>query len=303
MPITFQQVINSPFAVRFVAAAAGALPPAIGYPACDLIGKWIASRRASTLTRAVRLNQWMARGTDLGKEALDKAVRETLQNNARDLYDLYHFLDRPDVIRRRVCPNPLVEELVKRPEFAGRGLVIVGPHLGSFDSILLSMVRRGGRCLVLTIPNPQGGRRVEYEMRRRTGMNILPASLSTIRQAVHHLEQGGLVLTGLDRPVTQARLQPRFYGHPAPLPTHYIHLALKARVPVVVLAPIRQEDGNYKLLNSELFEIEQRVDHKTTILRNAEKVLEQVESFIRLVPQQWNVPLPIWPELLDSVPN
>ena len=121
MPITFQQVINSPLAVRFVAAAAGALPPAIGYPACDLIGKWIASRRASTLTRAVRLNQWMVRGTDLGKEALDKAVRETLQNNARDLYDLYHVLDRPDVILRRVCPNPLVEELVKRSEFAGRG--------------------------------------------------------------------------------------------------------------------------------------------------------------------------------------
>ena len=298
-----QQIINSPYTVRFISAVARLFPPGIAYPACDLIGKWAAARRHSPVTQAVRLNQWMARGATLDGKTLDDAVRETLQNNVRDLYELYHHLDRYEIIRRKLCLNPLADELVRRPEFNGRGLVIVGIHLGSFDSILLSMVHQGFKPLVLTIPNPQGGRRVEFEMRQRTGMNIVPASLDALRQATRHLERGGLVLTGIDRPVADIRLHPRFYGQPAPLPTHHILLALKARVPVVLMAVIRQEDGKYNVLSSDIMEMEQHSNHERAILQNAEMVLEQAESFIRLVPQQWNVPLPVWPELIDKVPS
>lgn len=303
MPVDLQQVINSPFTVRFVSVLARVVPPAIGYPACDLIGKWAATRRQSTVTQAVRVNQWVARGRNLDKEALDRIVQETLQNNVRDLYDLYHHLEQPDVIWRRLCLHPLMEELVRRPEFSGRGLVVAGIHLSNFDSVMLSMIHRGAKAMVLTIPNPRGGRRVEFEMRKRIGMNIVPASLNTIRQAVRHLERGGLILTGMDRPIADARLCPRFFDRPAPLPTHHIYLALKARVPVVVVAAIRQKDGNYNVVNSEPIEMEHNIDHETAILHNAERALKQAEDFIRLAPQQWNVPLPIWSDLLKSVPT
>jgi phosphatidylinositol dimannoside acyltransferase len=303
MAIDLQQIINSPFTVRFVSAVAWAIPSAIGYPVCDLIGNWAAARRQSNVTQAVRLNQWMARGASLEKRVLDEAVRETLRNNARDLYDFYHHLHRPEAMKRRICLNPLADELVRRPEFSGRGLVIVGIHLSNFDSILQSLCRQGLKSLILTIPDPQGGRRVEYEIRKRTGMNLVPASVSALRQAIRHLEQGGLVLTGIDRPVADTRLCPRFFGQPAPLPTHHIYLAMKARVPLVIMAAIRQKDGKYNVLSSEPVEMEQYPDHETGILQNAERVLKQAENFIRLAPQQWNVPLPVWPELLKNVPN
>jgi phosphatidylinositol dimannoside acyltransferase len=302
MTIDLQQIVNSHHTVRFVSVLARVVPPSIGYPVCDLIGKWAATRRQSRLARAVRLNQWMARGASLEREMLDKAVRETLQNNARDIFDLYHFLERPEATWKRICFNRLAEELIRRPEFSDRGLVIAGIHLSGFDSVMLSLVRQGAKGLVLTIPNPQGGRRLEFEMRRRTGMNILPASLDTLRQAIRHLEKGGLVLTGIDRPVTGPRLRPRFFGQPAPLPTHHILLAIKSRVPVILMAVIRQKDGKYKLLSSEPIEMEIFNDHERGILRNAERVLQQAEGFIHLAPQQWNVPLPIWPELMDGVP-
>jgi lauroyl/myristoyl acyltransferase len=303
MAIDLQQMINSPSIIRFVSVLARAVPPAVGYPVCDLIGRWTATRRQSSITQAVRLNQWMARGACLESKQLDWAVTETLQNNVRDLFDLYHYIERPEVAWRLTRMNPLAEELVGRPEFAGRGLMLVSIHLSSFDSILLSMHHRGAKGLLLTIPNPQGGRRVEYEMRSSTGMKILPASLNSFRQAVRHLKQGGLVVTAIDRSVPGVRLRPRFFGQPAQLSTHHIYLALKARVPVVVMAVIRQPDGKYKIVGSELMEIEQHTDHESTVLHNAERVLEKAESFIRQAPQQWNVPLPIWPELLGEVPN
>lgn len=303
MAIDLQQVINSPLTVRLASAVAWAVPPLVGHPVCSLVGSWAASLRQSKITQAVRLNQWMARGAKLEKDRLDRAVGETLQNNIRDLYDLYHYIQRPEAMKRRICLNPLAAELVERPELAGRGLVIVGIHLSNFDGILQSLCRQGLKPLVLTIPDPQGGRRVEYELRKKTGMNLAPTSLGTLRQAVRRLERGGLVLTGIDRPVAGPKLRPVFFGQPAPLPTHHIYLALKAHVPVVLMAAIRQKDGRYNVLSSGLMEMEHHPVHETEVLQNAERVLRQAEDFIRLAPQQWNVPLPVWPDLLSHVPN
>lgn len=303
MAIDPQQLINSPLTVRFVFLIARAIPPSVAYPACDRIADWVARHHQSSTTRAVRLNQWVARGASLDRGLLDEAVRDTLRNNVRDLYDLYHHIDRPEVIERRICLNQLAARLIRRPEFGERGLVIVGLHLSNFDSVMQSVCRQGLKPLILTIPDPQAGRRVEYELRKRTGLNLVPASVTALRQAVRHLEQGGLVLTGMDRPVAAPRLRPRFFGQPASLPVHSIYLALKARVPVVIMAAIRQEDGKYNVQSSEVMEMEKHSDHDIGALRNAEMVLEQAEEFIRLAPQQWNVPLPVWPELLDQVPD
>ncbi len=204
--------------VRFVSRLARVVPPSVAYPAGELIGEWVA---ASTERHPGGQAQSVdgTRGNP-GKGTLDQAVRETVQNNVRDLYDLYHSLEHPEAVWSRICLNPMAEELVRRPEFSGRGLVIAGIHLSGFDSVMMTLIRRGVKGLVLTIPNPQGGRRTEYEMRRRTGMNILPASLGALRQAVRHLKKGGLVLTGIDRPGTDQKLRPRFFGQPACLPTH-----------------------------------------------------------------------------------
>lgn len=143
---------------------------------------------------------------------------------------------------------------------------------------------------------------MEYELRKKTGMNLVPASVSALRRAVRYLEEGGMVLTGFDRPVPDAKYRPRFFGHAAPLPIHSVYLASKARVPVVIMAAIQQTDGRYQVMNSEPIEMEYDPDHMRENLRNAEKVLRRAEDFIRLAPQQWNMPLPVWPEMLEKVP-
>ena len=303
MTVNLQQMINSPLAVRLVSFVARIIPPGVGYPLCDFIGDWIAARHTSMLTRAIRTNQWVVRGTNLEKRELDRAVETTLRNNARDIYTLHHNFQNPKAIQRMIIMHPMERELVERPEFATRGLVIVGLHLSNFDLVLQSICQQGFKGMVLTIPNPQGGRRVEYEMRKKTGMNLVPASVPSLRQAVKHLERGGTVFTGLDRPVRDPKHYPKFFGHAASLPTHYIFLALKAHVPVVIMAAIQQADENYHVMSSEPIEMEHDSDQGREIVRNAERVLKQAETFIQMAPQQWNVPLPVWPELLDIVPG
>lgn len=303
VPIDLQHMINSPMVVSLVSLLARVLPPVLGYPLCDLIADRIVRRRDSKVVQAIRLNQWVARGESLQKAALDRVVRETLRNNARTIYDLYHYNQNPKAIGQLICLNPAARALLERPEFDERGLVIAGLHLSNFDFVLQSASRRGWKGMVLTIPDPQGGRRIEYEMRKKTGMNLVPASVSTLRQAVKHLEKGGIVLTGLDRPMPDVKFYPKFFGRPACLPTHYAYIASKARVPVVIMATIQHADGKYHIINSEPIEIERDPEHMTESLRNAENVLRRAEDFIRLAPAQWNMPLPVWPELMERVPR
>ncbi len=298
-----QQLINSSVSLRLVSALARWVPPRLGYQIADWVAGKIAGRRNSNVVRAVRANQWVITGERLDGNALDQIVRETFHYWSRCIFDLYHYIDDPEATGQMVILEPSFQPFVQRPEFDKRGLMIVGLHLSNFDLILQWLCRQGMKPLVLTIPDPQGGRRMEYEMRKRSGMRLLPASFGALRQAIKHLQQGGMVVTGIDRPVPAPEACPRFFGRPAALPMHHISLATKAQVPVVLAAAYLQEDGNYHVFASDFIEMDPYSNQKTGTSRNAEKVLNIAEKMIRQAPQQWSVPLPVWPEVMDLVPK
>ncbi len=302
MTFNLQRFINSSFSVRLISTIGRVLPVRLGHSLADFIAARISSRKQSQIVRAVRLNQWVVRGETLDKEALDRAVLETFKNTARSLYNLYHYVQNPQATQRMIVFDPTFKQLAERLEFADRGLMAVGMHLSNFDLILQWLCRQQFKPLALTIPNPQGGGRIEFEMRKRTGVNLLPASVSAYRQAVRHLQKGGLVVTGIDRPIPNPPDRPLFFGRPAALPMHYIVLAAKARVPVVLVVTSLRPDGKYHLMTSEFIEIDPHPNRDKETRQNAEKVLNIAESFIRQAPQQWSASLPVWPEVLDLVP-
>jgi phosphatidylinositol dimannoside acyltransferase len=303
MAINLQSMIKSQFGVRAVSFLGRAVPPTVGYKFAGRVAGWVAARRRSELIRAIRTNQWVIRGAGPDKEELDRAVLETLKNIAHSLYSLHHYIHDPITTRSLVDLSPVARGLAERPEFGDRGLMLVGLHLSSFDLILQSMALQGLKALVLTIPDPQNGRRLEFEMRKRAGMNLIPASISGMKQARSQLEAGGAVLTGIDRPIVDARIRPRFFGHPASLPVHHIYLAMKTGVPVMIVAARTGKDGRYQVTTSEPIEMDLTSGHNTDIVRNAERVLKEAERFILRAPEQWSISLPVWPELTDCVPN
>ncbi len=302
--VVFQRFLDSRFSVALALLLGRLMPRRAGYALADWVATHlIAARRDSPTVRAVRANQWVVRGENLTPEALDCAVEETLRHTARALFDLYHYLPDPKAAQRRFVLDEVSQGLTRRPEFAEGGLVVAGLHMSAFDLILQSLCRMGMKPLVLTIPNPRGGRRIEYEIRRRSGMNLLPASLPAMRQAVHHLQRGGIVLTGIDRPVESPTVRPRFFGRPSALPVHHTYLALKAEVPVMIMVAHYEPDGKYHVYTSAPLTMEACSSREEALLVNTERVLEVAGKFIRKAPQQWSISLPVWPEvsnLLDQ---
>ena len=303
MTINLQRVINSSLSIHLISSLARCLPLKLGYRLAYGIADWIAGQKDSKLIRAVRANQWVVSGAALQGEALDQAVRKTMRYSAHFLFDLYHYAQSPHEVKHLAVLDPSFQQLLHRPEYDQRGLIVLGLHLGGFDLILQWLCRHGMKPLVLTIPNPQGGRRLEYEMRKKTGMNLMPVSVGALRQALKHLQRGGLVLTGIDRPVERPGVFPRFFNQGAALPIHHIFLATKAHVPVIIAVTTLQQDGKYHVMASDLIEMDSHPDQELGLLRNAEKVLSRAEEFIRRAPQQWSIPLAVWPQVMDLVPT
>jgi len=110
-------------------------------------------------------------------------------------------------------------------------------------------------------------------------------------------------MTGIDHPAPENNPRPRFFGLPAALPTHYIYLALKAKVPVVVVGSRLEEDGKQHIYASTPIIMKPYPNRADELQFNAEKVLAVVEKFIQRDPQQWLISRPVWPGTVQDVPR
>jgi KDO2-lipid IV(A) lauroyltransferase len=298
-----ERLITSPFALNIVTAIAKAAPPGLGYPVASMVARWIFSHPDSGPVRAIRSNQRVVAGNNTLPRDLDQATRAVLQNSARSTYELYHYIQRRGAIGQIYSIDASFQTIFERPEFDGAGLVLAGLHMVGFDLGLQWLCMDHFKPLVLTIPSPQGGRRMEFETRRQSGVNIVPGSVKGLLQAIRHLQRGGMVVTGIDRPVPNPDPRPRFFGRPAALPTHHVFLALKTHAPIVVVVSRLEEDGKHHILASPPIDMDPYPDRADELLFNAEKVLSVAEGFIRQTPLQWLISLPVWPDIINDVPG
>ena len=181
--------------------------------------------------------------------------------------------------------------------------MIVMVHSTNFDVALKASAMRGLKGLALSLPEADEAVEWQHSLRKSGEVEIKPATLAVLREATERLKSGGTVLTGVDRPMPESKYKPLFFGRPTALPVHYIYLALKTGVPVSMVTAIRDDDGVYRVIASDLVKMKPHHDRKTEILQNAETILNIAEDFIRLAPDQWAVIQPLWPEETPNTPS
>jgi lauroyl/myristoyl acyltransferase len=303
--MNLQSLLNSRTGGIWALRISKFLPPALGLQFSQLVADRIVMNRQLPLVRAIRLNRWVVSGEQLAGADLDRAVRENLRHIARSCYTLFHNLNHPAAIQNLVEFNQPVEALIARSQEKKHGLLVAGLHLSNFDLAVQAIARHGLRGVTLTLPDDVANREAvewQHSFRRHSGMHLLPASLPNFRSAIHRLQSGETVFTGIDRPVSSAKYYPVFFGHPAHLPIHHIHLALAAKTPIAVFAARQRADGIYQILASEEIMLQSYSDRQMELVCNAERVLEIAACFIRQAPEQWSLTLPAWPEFLPALP-
>lgn len=278
------------------------IPQQAGYSVAENIGRFVGKLSGSSQRQAVRLNQWVVSRMQLSGRELDRVAESVFRFTGYAMYDFYHNINRPKIILDKVLFTARMERFIER-ERHERGCMFVVPHTGNFDFAGRAMALRGVNFQVLSFPQPPGGYKVQNQFRETPGMDVTPMSLDSMRAAAQRLANGGIVITGMDRPLPESNYHPRFFGIPAPMPVAYIRLAIKANVPIVVGAVQRIAGGRYQVDASEAIEMQRHEDLKTELETNAEAVLRRAEEFIRRVPQQWLMFYPVWPQVKPQVPS
>jgi KDO2-lipid IV(A) lauroyltransferase len=297
-----QKIMESRKAVNLALWFGRVVPERLGYAVVNSIVRIIARQTQWDAIRAARANQWVVSHGALSPEQLDQRVLDTFRFTGRAIFELNHNIHRPEAVDRLIRFDSRAEEAINHEPVHGAGSLIVSTHLGNFDFCARAAALRGLKGIVITLPEiKNGGYQLQYEMRREIGLEVLPASRNVLRQAIQRLRAGELVLTGIDRPIQNAKNKPRFFGRPADLPMHHIYLALKAAVPISVAVAVLKPDNRYHFLISDPIRMRPDPDHKTEMVDNAERVLRVAEGFIRQYPEQWSMYFPVWPDAMAEV--
>jgi lauroyl/myristoyl acyltransferase len=302
MAITLHDLINSRLAANLGLTFMGFIPPRIGAMLANFMADHVLSRPGGSIAHAVRQNQWVVHDMEPDKEELDRIVRNTFRNRALAIYDLFHNMRDAHAMRQMVDFGSDFESVIKRNLSRQEGTIILLLHSGAHELVGITAGLQGMQGFGLSHPDQVGGYQWHDEIREQYGIKAVPTTMSTLKQATQYLKDGGTVITGLERPLPESKYKPIFFGRPTSLPVHYVTMAVRANVPIVVVAVRRKVEGGYFILRSDFIQIERFKDRREELYCNAERILSYAEDFIRAAPEQWAMFYPLWPEVADELP-
>lgn len=292
----FQRFISSRIVTGTGMFLSKHLPPFIGHGIAGLIAGLINWLKPDFYW-ILHANLRQVVGPEVDEKTLHQTVRQVFRNNARNDYDLWHLVARgPEAIRAAVHIPPDAWTHVEQAQQRDKGVIIVGTHTGNFDLSILALAAHGQEVQILGLAAPPaGGFDLMDQLRGRTGAHLTPISPQTLREAISRLRAGGIVLTGVDRPVGSIEQLIEFFGRPAPLPTGHVRLALKTDAVILIAGPYHDPQiGNVVHLSPPL-EMIRTGDRNEDLRVNLRRVTGWLEEFIRTRPEQWAMFIPVWP--------
>ena len=243
-----------------------------------------------------------------GEPVRRRGVEEEVLQSARRLfyystlsyYHLFRNLGRgikPEAYQPRVELAPGVEGYLNAAASTGRGLFVLGSHMSAFDLCGIAFAEWAPAPVqALSLADPPAGFEFVNRLRSKGRGTITPISPETLREAMQRLRSGGVVLTGVDRPIPNGNERVTFFGQPAYLPTGYIRIPLKTDCLVMTMA-FRYVGGHYEILANPQMEMVRTGDREHDARVNVQRVLSQIEGFVRMAPDQWMVFTPVWPDV------
>ncbi|NIM92682.1 MAG: hypothetical protein GTO18_03070 [Anaerolineales bacterium] len=276
------------------------LPRRVAYRLGSLVASYLTLNRNDPLIQGIRANQAVVRGMDYDDPELDYAVKEVLKSTAKSFVDIFKAIQGGEKSLHEVCDFD--EDLQQKVDVwvqEDRGHVVVGPHMMGFDIFSLYLGLFGFPLIALSYPNPRESYLVQNEIRRKFGLEIIPATVEALRIALKHLRQGGAIITGVDRPGLGGDTL-EFFGRKAILPTGHARLARRTGSLLIVGVPEYLDDGSYLARCGTVLEPDLSLDEHEDAQRMAQESLKILEANIRRFPGRWLMFYPVWPEVIPD---
>lgn len=261
---------------------------------------WVADRAgdiwhtgAPTYRGNVRANLRQVIGGSRSERELDDLVRGVFRINARNFCDLFampHWSKRD--FDRYVRANDWT--ILDRAMAAGRGVVLVTAHLGSFDVVGQAIAMHGVPVTAIT-----GKTTTRFifdavnHLRRSHGLRTVEATPGGVRKAITSLRanEGAAFLADFD--FFRNGLPVSFFGRETTLPPGPIRIARDTGSQVVGAFAERCR-GGYRLTFTPGFTVEKTRDLEADLAAGMGRLVAMLEQEIGGAPEQWVILQRVW---------
>ena len=272
------------------------MPGRMGYGLARVAASVVA-RRKPELYWTVRANLRQIVGPEVDDDTLHGMARQVFFHAGQTYYDFFHAVGQPpEVLAEAVRGAVPIFERVTSQTARGRGVLLLGTHMSNFDLGALTLGARGLTAQVLSLAEPGAGFRLLNRLRALEGFEITPITPASLRVAIRRLRSGGLVITGVDRPVPQDRALVEFFGRPAYLPGGPARIALMTGAAVFMGGCHYDSDVGYVLEATGPIEMTRTGDRRRDVLANTRRLAAVLEGYVRAHPEQWMMFHSFWPE-------
>jgi lauroyl/myristoyl acyltransferase len=283
---------------RFVYWLSKTLPPMLG-----MVVVWMVTAVMILIKppvyQAVLKNLQHVFPPDTPSTQVRRAVWRLLFYRTKGYYDFFHNMGRKISVTDlspRVRFAPMVQRYIDEAMYSGRGLLIIGTHTSNYDMCGCAMAEYlPVPPLVLSIADPAPGLQFINDVRNRARGTIAPVTSESLRDAMQVLQKGGIVMTGVDRPLDEGNEPVTFLGATAMLPTGYIRIPLITDCLVMTVA-CRYDGTSYYIVANPPIEMERTGNRRQDIAVNRQRILAEVEEFVLESPEEWMIFVPVWPK-------
>ncbi len=178
----------------------------------------------------------------------------------------------------------------------GRGVVIVLPHVGSWEY--------GGRWLAQQgYPMTTVGELLEppelfewfTSQRAALGLTVLPPRPETTVRLLDTLREGRVVGLLADRDLVGNGIEVEFFGEKTTLPGGPALLALRSGAPIMTCAIYQRPKGRYHAVLRPPLDSARTGRLRQDVQRLTAEIAASLEGLIRQAPEQWHLFQPNWP--------
>lgn len=256
------------------------VPPALRHAAAAPGGAawfWLsAAQRRNSLD-----NYAAALGRDSDDPEVARVARLAFQNYGRMLMDfvLLDTLTREEVLARMTVDG---RERLDAALARGRGVILVLPHMGSWDLSAAYAASIGYRILAVADRFPGSLNDAVVESRRRLGLHILPMGRAAVPRILQELSNNGLVALVCDLEQGPGVVV-RFFGRSATVPSGPASFAIKTGAVILPLYQYATGRGRQHAHIDAPVEVSDG-DTREAVMQ---RVIERFEGFIKAHPDQW----------------
>ena len=180
---------------------------------------------------------------------------------------------------------------------AGRGVIVVSAHMGSWELAAASWAASFGEIGVM-VEQIEPRRLFEhvFKLRSRMGIRVIPLSRTGARDIMRMLKDHRMVVLAMDRDILNTGGAFRFFGRTARFPTGAVEIALKTGAPILPAFCMRDQNDAYVAVGEPPLFLTRSEDHEADVRSAMEQILATFERYIKRYPDQWHVLEPIWSE-------